>query len=61
MLHILTVSDSHSHFAQAIEEYLKRLKGAIEIRQIKPERSENPAVIRRKESLRIREYLEKEK
>lgn len=61
MIRIIAVTDSHSHFREAIDEYLKRLKGAIEYRTIKPERSENPALIKKKESLRILELLEKEK
>lgn len=61
MLHIIAVTDSHSHFVQAIDEYTKRLRGDIEYRAIKPERSEQSDLIRRKESLRIRELLEKTK
>ena len=61
MLHVIAVTDSHSHFREAIDEYMKRLRGNIEYRAIKPERSENVPLIRRRESLRIREVLEKMK
>lgn len=59
MLHIIAVTDSHSHFQGAIEEYIKRLGRDIEYRAVKPERSEHPDLIRRKESLRIREVIGK--
>lgn len=61
MLRILAVTDSHSHFSSAIEEYMKRLGRDIEYRPIKPEKSDNPDLIRKKESLRIREVIEKSK
>ncbi|MDP2103342.1 MAG: 23S rRNA (pseudouridine(1915)-N(3))-methyltransferase RlmH [Candidatus Gracilibacteria bacterium] len=61
MLHIIAVTDSHSHFRESIGEYTSRLKGDAELKHIKPESSRDPVVIRRKESTRIREYLEKTK
>lgn len=61
MISIITVSDSPAHFREPIEEYRRRLKGVVEVKIIKPEKSENPALIRQKESQRIREFLEKQK
>ncbi|MDD5376976.1 MAG: 23S rRNA (pseudouridine(1915)-N(3))-methyltransferase RlmH [Candidatus Gracilibacteria bacterium] len=61
MISIIVVSDSYAHFREPVEEYLRRLKGMVEVKSIKPEKSENPALIRQKESGRIRESLEKQK
>lgn len=61
MISIVIVSDSFAHFREPVEEYIRRLKGGVEIKSIKPEKSENPLVIRQKESMRIREFLEKQK
>lgn len=61
MISIITVSDSSAHFREPVEEYIRRLKGVVETKNIKPEKSENPAFIRQKESQRIREFLEKQK
>lgn len=61
MLHIVAVTDSHNHFRESIGEYISRLKWDIDLKQIKPECSRDRVVIRRKESARIREYLEKTK
>jgi len=43
MISIITVSDSPAHFREPIEEYRRRLKGVVEVKIIKPEKSENPA------------------
>lgn len=61
MISIIIVSDSSAHFREPVEEYLRRLKGIVEVKVIKPEKSENPALIRQKESQRIRELLEKQR
>ncbi len=61
MISVVIVSDSYAHFREPIEEYLRRLKGVIEVKTIKPEKSENPVLIRQKESGRILEYIEKQK
>lgn len=61
MISVVIVSDSYAHFREPIEEYLRRLKGIIEIKTIKPEKSENPALIRQKESGRILDYIQKQK
>lgn len=61
MISVIIVSDSYAHFREPVEEYLRRLRGVIEIKVIKPEKSENPALIKQKESQRIREFLEKQK
>jgi len=61
MISVVTVSDSYAHFREPVEEYLRRLRGIAEHKIIKPEKSENPELIRQKESHRIREFLEKQK
>jgi 23S rRNA pseudoU1915 N3-methylase RlmH len=61
MISVIIVSDSYAHFREPVEEYLRRLQGVVEVRHIKPEKSENPVFIRQKESHRIREVLEKQK
>ncbi|NDK19742.1 23S rRNA (pseudouridine(1915)-N(3))-methyltransferase RlmH [Candidatus Gracilibacteria bacterium] len=61
MISIITVSDSFAHFRESVEEYIRRLKGIVEVKNIKPEKSENPALIRQKESQRILELLGKQK
>lgn len=61
MISVITVSDSYAHFHEPILEYFRRLKGVLECKPIKPEKSENPGLIRQKESHRIREFLEKQK
>ncbi|HBB27387.1 TPA: hypothetical protein DCZ36_02745 [Candidatus Gracilibacteria bacterium] len=61
MISIIIVSDSSAHFREPVEEYLRRLKGIVEVKVIKPEKSENSALIRQKESQRIRELLEKQR
>ncbi len=61
MISIIAVSDSPAHFREPIDEYVRRLKGLVEIRYIKPEKSENPALIRQKEGQRILELLSKQK
>lgn len=61
MIFVISVSDSFAHFREPIQEYLHRLKGIIEVKYVKPEKSENPAFIRQKESGRILELLTKQK
>ena len=61
MISIITVSDSFADFRESVEEYIRRLKGIVEVKNIKPEKSENPALIRQKESQRILELLGKQK
>ncbi|OIP54277.1 hypothetical protein AUK10_01250 [Candidatus Gracilibacteria bacterium CG2_30_37_12] len=61
MISIITISDSFAHFREPVEEYVRRLKGIIEVKNIKPEKSENPVFIRQKESQRILELISKQK
>ena len=61
MISIVIVSDSYAHFRDPIEEYLRRLGSGVELRRIKSENSENPRLIKQKESKRILEALEKQK
>lgn len=61
MISIVIISDSFAHFREPVEEYTRRLRGVVEVKIIKPEKSENPALIKQKESQRIREFLEKQK
>ncbi|MDQ1344414.1 MAG: rRNA (pseudouridine1915-N3)-methyltransferase [Patescibacteria group bacterium] len=57
MFRIIAVTDSFGHFAPAIEEYRKRLGKTLEIVTVKPERSEDPKLVVRKETERIGRYL----
>lgn len=61
MISIIIVSDSSAHFREPVDEYIRRLKGIVEVKNIKPEKSENPVLIRQKESQRILEFLQKQK
>lgn len=61
MISVIIVSDSFAHFREPVEEYIHRLKWVVEVKNIKPEKSENPALIRQKESQRIFELLQKQK
>lgn len=61
MISVIVVSDSYAHFREPVEEYIRRLQGVVEVRAIKPEKSENPAFIREKESKRILELISKQK
>lgn len=61
MISIIIVSDSFAHFREPAEEYLRRLKGVVDVKIMKPEKSENPVFIRQKESQRISELLSKQK
>jgi 23S rRNA (pseudouridine1915-N3)-methyltransferase len=61
MFRIIAVTDSFGHFEAPILEYVKRLGKSVELLKIKPERSEDPKVVVRRESERIAEFLEKRK
>ncbi|MDD2486959.1 MAG: 23S rRNA (pseudouridine(1915)-N(3))-methyltransferase RlmH [Candidatus Gracilibacteria bacterium] len=60
MIRLIIVSDSFSHFKDAILEYEKRLKD-IEIFKIKPENSTDVKNIVKKETGKIKGYIEKNK
>lgn len=60
MIKLIVVSDSFSHFKDAILEYEKRLSD-IEIIKIRPENSTDIKNIIKKETLKIKSYLEKNK
>ncbi len=57
MYRIIAVTDSFGHFAQAVEEYRKRMGKSLEIVTIKPEKSEDAKLVVRKETERIAKYL----
>lgn len=57
MYRIIAVTDSFGHFAQAVEEYRKRMGKTLEIVTIKPEKSEDAKLVVRKETERIAKYL----
>jgi 23S rRNA (pseudouridine1915-N3)-methyltransferase len=56
---ILCISDSHKHYASAIEEFCKRLGKQVEIITIKPQKSWSHVQIIEKESLALKEKLAK--
>lgn len=60
MIQITIVSDSYSHFNEAIKEYLGRLNNVI-IKKIKPEKGTYKNFIIKKETEKILEVLKKEK
>ena len=60
MIRLIIVSDSFSHFEEAILEYKKRLKD-VEIIKIKPEGSTDVKNIVKKETEKIKIALEKDK
>lgn len=61
MLQIIVVSDSYNHFEKPILEYIKRLSKDIKIIKIKPEKNWWEEIIRKKETDKIIEIIEKEK
>ncbi len=60
MFKIIIISDSYSHFNLAIEEYSNRLNN-ISIIKIKPEKWKDIDFIIKKETEKIKNFLEKEK
>lgn len=61
MIKIYLFSDTHKHFAQAIEEYEKRLGKEIEIIKLKPSKRKEEKEIILEETLILKEKLQKEK
>ncbi len=61
MFQILIVSDSFNHFEKPIWEYLKRLWKDIKLIKIKPEKKWEIWVIIKKETEKLKEFIEKEK
>ena len=61
MIRVFSVSDSDSHFAEAVVTYLGRLKGEVELIRIPPEKGDDPKMIIRKETEKIRNILVKNK
>ncbi len=58
---LLHISDGYQHFDTAIQTYITRLARSVEIRTIRPVRHTRPDYIRREETKKIREILEKHK
>lgn len=59
MIHIITVSDGHKHFKEAIFEYEKRLGKHITVHSIKPIKHTDTAYIRANETEKILQKLKK--
>lgn len=59
MIRVFCISDSDSHFSTAVETYLQRLRGEVELFRISPEKGSDPKMILRKETERIRTTLAK--
>jgi 23S rRNA pseudoU1915 N3-methylase RlmH len=61
MITILAISDGYKHFGEAIKEYEKRLQKSCKIILIKPISHTNKEYIKVKETLLVKEKLEKTK
>jgi 23S rRNA (pseudouridine1915-N3)-methyltransferase len=61
MIMILAVSDGYKHFGEAIKEYEKRLQKSLKITLVKPISHTNKEYIKVKETLLVKEKLEKTK
>jgi 23S rRNA (pseudouridine1915-N3)-methyltransferase len=61
MIKIYIFADSHKHFSEAIQEYLKRLKKNIELRELKPIKNGTPEQIITAETEILKEKLAGEK
>lgn len=59
MIHIIHISDGEKHFGEATEEYIKRLGKNIEIHTIKPIKHTEISFIKREETKKLIEKLEK--
>lgn len=60
-IHILCVSDSDKHFAEAIQEYEKRLGKHITITNVRPYRAGTPVQIVHHDTQKVLQYLENNK
>ena len=56
-IEIIIPADGFGHFETAIDTYTKRMHQAITITSLRPEKSEDSALVIRRESERIRDYL----
>lgn len=61
MISLCIFADSHKHFSDAVQEYLKRLGKNIELRELKPIKKWTPAEIIAAETQILREIFLKEK
>lgn len=59
MIHIIHISDGEKHFSGAVSEYTKRLGKNIEIHTIKPIKHTEINFIKREETKKLIEKLEK--
>lgn len=59
MIHIIHISDGEKHFSEATEEYIKRLGKNIEIHTLKPIKHTEISFIKREETKKLIEKLEK--
>mgnify|MGYP002359341331 CR=1 FL=1 len=59
MIHIIHISDGEKHFSEAISEYQKRLTKNIEIHTIKPIKHTEISYIKREETKKLIEKVQK--
>ena len=59
MIHLFHISDGEKHFSEAISEYQKRLTKNIEIHTIKPIKHTEIAFIKREETKKLIEKVQK--
>lgn len=59
MIHIIHISDGEKHFSEAVSEYTKRLGKNIEIHTLKPIKHTEISYIKREETKKLLEKLQK--
>lgn len=59
MIHIIHISDGEKHFSEAVSEYQKRLAKNIEIHTIKPIKHTEITYIKREETKKLIEKIQK--
>ena len=59
MIHIIHISDGEKHFSEAVSEYTKRLGKNIEIHTIKPIKHTEIGFIKREETKKLIEKIDK--
>ena len=59
MIHLIHISDGEKHFSEAVSEYQKRLAKNIEIHTIKPIKHTEITYIKREETKKLIEKIQK--
>ena len=59
MIHIISISDGHKHFAEAISPYIDRMEKNVRIHTIKPVKHTDIAYIKKIETQKLIEKLQK--